>query len=96
MPFKHSVTDSHGNVHTRTSAARSYSFAVVRRWEGYNVEIGDGIIRQVEGGASASWCSREDLARKEAAKYIGSDRFIDAEVIPCTPVATGKHAIKAA
>ena len=80
MPFKHTVTDKNGKVHTRTSAERQYLFAVVRHTE--------------TDRSAASWSSSLVLARKEAASYAKRDYILSAEIIPCIPVATGRHANK--
>ena len=88
MPFKHTVTDSRGQVHTRTSAERQYAFAVVRNWDSYTLDSGTVI----PAGAAATWTSRRDLADKEAVQARKRWNTIGIEIIPCTPVATGKHA----
>jgi hypothetical protein len=117
MPYKHTVTDSKGQMHTRTSADRQYPFAVVRHWEEYSWNVGWGkldekatadnlardpehlflvdgeIHRRVPAGSSACWSGRRDLAEKEARKpYNGC---FTTEIIPCTPVAIGRHKVEA-
>lgn len=118
MPFKHTVTDSKGQTHTRTSASRQYPFAVVRHWEEYSWNLGWGKLdekttaanlaidpdriflkdgelwRRVPAGSGSSWCSRLDLAQKEARKDYGK-HCIGTEIIPCTPVAIGRHKVEA-
>ena len=92
MPFKHTVTDSRGKVHTRTSAERSYPFAVVRHYAPYINANGTAI----QATSYCSWSSREDLARKELNRYLNDvyrqqNGLLEGEIIPCTPVPTGKH-----
>ena len=118
MPFKHTVTDSKGQTHTRTSANRQYPFAVVRHWEEYSWNLGWGKLdekataanlaidpdriflkdgelwRRVPAGSAASWCSRFDLAQKEARKDFGS-HCIATEIVACTPVPVGRHKVEA-
>lgn len=87
MPFKHFVTDKGGKVHKRISENRAYAFAVVKH---YRAETFDG--RLYPAHTTCSWSSRLDLAQKEVAKYSHLESFLEAEILPCTPVATGKHA----
>ena len=120
MPFKHEVTDSKGQKHTRTSADRQYPFAVVRHWDEHSYNLGWGKLdekstaanlaidpdhiflkdgelwRRSPAGSAASWCSRLDLAQKEARKYTAqnSSGYAGSEIISCTPIAIGRHKVE--
>jgi hypothetical protein len=94
MPYKHLVYDKFGKAHTRTSAERKYPFAVIRHWEAYDFgSDGDPNFarREILAGASATWCSRADLAQAQARAARSRNHTSDVEIIPCVPVATGKH-----
>ncbi len=93
MPFHHEVTDSTGKTHTRTSAERQYAFAVVRHYAAFTTRDGTA----VPASTSCSWTSRQDLANKELNRYLNDpyaaqNGLTGGEIVPCTPVPTGKHA----
>lgn len=76
MSTKHTVTDSRGNVHTRTSLGRVYSHAIVSHW-----------TRQAKPGEVYTRCeyaSRADLAEKAAAGARKSSSCIGVEIIETT------------
>jgi hypothetical protein len=93
MPFKHLVYDKFGRAHTRTSADRQYGFAVVRHWDAYTYQPfqGSPAVRDIPAGATATWCSRADLAQAQARAARQLSRTADVEILVCVPVATGKH-----
>lgn len=92
MGYKHHVTDRNGKVHTRTSAERQYAYAVIRHWEAYTSAHRADLV--FPAGSSASWCGRRDLADKQAASFWKYAHTASVEILPCTPVPTGKHKVK--
>lgn len=95
MPFKHEVTDKNGKVHKRVSADRQYAFAVVRHSREFQRTV-DGVDNVTfPASSAASWSGRLDLAQKEAAAMRSRGYYTDVEILPCTPVATGKHKVSA-
>jgi hypothetical protein len=87
MPYKHEVTDSRGNAHKRTSADRQYAFAIVTFCR--EMTYSDG--RLYPAGVSCSWSAtrnRAEATGRNSTKYWGYEAH---EIIPCTPVAIGKH-----
>lgn len=101
MPFKHTVTDSLGRVHKRISANRQYAFAIVRAYDTFTITDPQHYRygHTTDAHSTCSWTSRLDLAQKEAAKTFDgwltkeACGFDHVEIIPCTPIPTGRHAI---
>jgi hypothetical protein len=65
MATKHTVTDSKGQTHKRVSQNRVYAFAVVYHRSEQTGRDG----RVWPAFSDAKWCSRRDLAEKEAAVW---------------------------
>ena len=79
MATKHKVIDKHGVPHKRVSMNRVYAYAVVTWYRPYEFR-GETIYPS----ASATWCSRLDLAQKEFNRRRGYANVTDVEIIPAT------------
>lgn len=89
MPFKHQVTDSRGKIHQRISAERQYHFAVVIHFKAF---IMHATGREWPAHSKANWSTTYKLAQASTRRYRNAHSLDSFEIIPCTPIATGKHA----
>ena len=71
MKTKHRVTDCNGKVHTRISQSKIYSHAVVVHLaaepDQNDPKYGTLIYGARAASTDVTWCSRPDLAAKQAA-----------------------------
>jgi len=79
MATKHTVTDSKGQVHTRTSQGRVYSHAVVTH---FKAQPADGNWRERPAYTHCEWRSRLDLAEQCANGARNSSTVDSVEIIP--------------
>lgn len=85
MAYVHTVVDSKGKMHKRTSAERQYAFAVVTHHKPWTHPVSG---QQHGGYSSCVWSSRRDLAEAQARVYRNAEGV---EIIACTPIGVGKH-----
>jgi hypothetical protein len=84
MATKHTVTDSKGQVHTRTSQGRVYSHAIVTHYR--TIPAHDN-YPEWPGRSACEWASRLDLANKVANQNRSRSHAEAVEVIPAITAA---------
>jgi len=78
---QHTVTDSRGQIHTRTSLNRRYSHAIVTH---FKARPADENWRERPAYSHCEWASRLDLAEKVASGSRHSSTVDGVEIIPAT------------
>jgi len=96
MPVtKYQVTDKNGKVHKRSTESRTYTHCIVRHWEAYSYQDGNGRTHQVAGGSTSyGWAGRPDLAKKLAAAAWKREHTIDVEILEVKKAATKLTALE--
>ena len=78
--IRHTVTDSKGQVHTRTSTSRTYKFAVVHHIAGHHY-WGDPTKHWCAPYSHAEWSGNRILAERAAAHWRGKQYCEGVEII---------------